>query len=335
MTTCGSGRIATVTFAALASLGWGGGYTPAGARPRAGRAVREARRAQPLHRLHQRAPRQAHQDHPRQSTAAARDPVSRQPAAGRQAAQGRLAAGARRVQGGAVRRRAGRARASSGRRPTATRSWRRATTAWCASSAAWAGRQGRVDGRVREGAQPAVRHRVLSARAASRAGSTSPTPTRSCASLPERRHRGARPGRRWSCRGPRRRAAARRRPLDARHRVLAGRQADVRVGRLALERRRSGQRRRPRRTARRHPGVHARRQRRARLRHRHPQRRSASPSTRASGELWVSVNERDEPGRQPGPRLHHARQRGRLLRLALVLHRRQPGSAPRAASTPS
>ena len=44
---------------------------------------------------------------PRRSAAAARDEVGRQPAAAGQAAQGRLAAGARRVQGRALRRRAG------------------------------------------------------------------------------------------------------------------------------------------------------------------------------------------------------------------------------------
>ena len=48
-----------------------------------------------------------------------------------------------------------------------------------------------------------------------------------------------------------------------------------------------------------------------------------------TGELWCSANERDAPGRQPRPRLHHPRPGRRLLRLALVLHRRPSGPAPR------
>ena len=57
----------------------------------------------------------------------------------------------------------------------------------------------------------------------------------------ERRLEGARRGRDGGRGAARRRAAAGRRPLDARHRVLARRQAHVRLGRLAVERRRSGQ----------------------------------------------------------------------------------------------
>ena len=56
--------------------------------------------------------------------------------------------------------------------------------------------------------------------------------------------------------------------------------------------------------------------------------RSASPSIPRTGELWASVNERDELGDNLVPDYITQRQGGRLLRLALVLHRRQPGSAP-------
>ena len=48
----------------------------------------------------------------------------------------------------------------------------------------------------------------------------------------------------------------------------------------------------------------------------------------ATGELWCVVNERDELGDNLPFRLRHARRGRRLLRLALVLHRRQRGPAP-------
>ena len=101
----------------------------------------------------------------------------------------------------------------------------------------------------------------------------------------------------------------------------------VRLGRLAVERRRSRRRRRPRSDRAdilafdpdgKDERVYA-------SGIRNPVGLAVHPRT---GELWASVNERDEPGRPPGPRLHHARRGGRLLRLALVLHRRQPGPAP-------
>ncbi len=44
-----------------------------------------------------------------------------------------------------------------------------------------------------------------------------------------------------------------------------------------------------------------------------------------TGQLWTSVNERDCTGRPPRSRLHHARRGRGLLRLALVLHRPEPG----------
>ncbi len=86
---------------------------------------------------------------------------------------------------------------------------------------------------------------------------------------------------------------------------------------------------------RRHPGLRSdRRARRgaerraaARLRLGHPQRRRdrRSPDQRRA----LGLGQRARPaGRQPGPRLHHPRRGGRLLRLALVLHRRPPGPAP-------
>ena len=55
----------------------------------------------------------------------------------------------------------------------------------------------------------------------------------------------------------------------------------------------------------------------------------------ATGELWCSTNERDGLGDNLPSGLCHARARGRVLRLALVLHRRQRGSAPpRRAARP-
>ena len=48
-----------------------------------------------------------------------------------------------------------------------------------------------------------------------------------------------------------------------------------------------------------------------------------------TGELWCRVNERDAAGRQPGTGLHHACEGRRFLRLAVVLHGRSSGSAPR------
>ena len=71
----------------------------------------------------------------------------------------------------------------------------------------------------------------------------------------------------------------------------------------------------------------ARRQRPARLRLRHPQRRRHRRPPAHGRAVGLGQRAR-RAGRQPGPRLHHARRGGRLLRLALVLHRRQPGSAP-------
>ena len=181
----------------------------------------------------------------------------------------------------------------------------------------------------RRGLNAAVRHRVLSRRAANRAGSTSPTPTRSCAS----------PTRTAICRRAASRRSivaelpgggllARRRPLDARHRLLARRQEDVRLGRA---RARTSTTPTPRPAELHRADIlefDARRRRHARLRLGHPQRgrhRRAAAHRRA-----VGLGQRARrPGRRPGARLHHPRQGGRLLRLALVLHRRQPGPAPR------
>ena len=58
---------------------------------------------------------------------------------------------------------------------------------------------------------------------------------------------------------------------------------------------------------------------------RNPVGLAVNPQT---GELWASVNERDLLGDNL-PRLHHTRAGWRILRLAMVLHRRAPGSSAR------
>ena len=87
------------------------------------------------------------------------------------------------------------------------------------------------------------------------------------------------------------RPPARRRPLDARPRLFARRQDALRLGRVALERRRH-RRQRGRVSPRRHPGLRYRREERAGLRLGDPQRRRDRRASE-SGELWASVNERD------------------------------------------
>ena len=119
------------------------------------------------------------------------------------------------------------------------------------------------------------------------------------------------------------RAGWRRRPLDPRPRVLAGRQDPVRLGRLALER----QRRRERETPGRHPGLRPRRHERADLRLGHPQRRRPGDPPADRPALGLGQRAR-RPGRPPGARLRHPRRGRRLLRLALVLPR--PPSGPAA-----
>ena len=101
--------------------------------------------------------------------------------------------------------------------------------------------QGGVVGRVRQGPQAAVRDRVPSGGRRSALAVRRQHRFGRALRLPQRRHAGARRARDRGRAASRRRAADRRRALDARHRVLARRQDDVRVGGLALERRRSGQ----------------------------------------------------------------------------------------------
>ena len=94
------------------------------------------------------------------------------------------------------------------------------------------------------------------------------------------------------------------------------------VGRLPVERRRRREGEPPGV----HPGVRPRRQERAGLRLRHPQpgRAGHAPEDRPA----LDVGERaGRARRQPGARLHHARQGGRVLRLAVVLPRPEPGPA--------
>ena len=143
--------------------------------------------------------------------------------------------------------------------------------------------------------------------------------------LQERRHEGLGRGRDDRQGHPQRqRERRRRRALDAGPGVLARRQDPVRLGRLALERRRRRERKPPGR----HPGVRPRRQERARLRLRHPQ--PGRPGDASEDRPALDLGERARrAGRQPGARLHHARRGGRLLRLALVLPRPEPGPAAR------
>ena len=84
----------------------------------------------------------------------------------------------------------------------------------------------------------------------------------------------------------------------------------------------------------RYPGLRPRRQERAGLRLGHPQPRRPGDPSRDRRALDLGQRAR-RPGRPPRARLHHARREGRLLRLALVLHRPTPGpsaqgQAPRA-----
>src|SRR4051794_31620822 len=150
--------------------------------------------------------------------------------------------------------------------------------------------------------------------------------------------RGPRPGRDG---GP---AAAHRRPRHARPRVHARRLAHAGVGRLReqrLHRRRGaahggaeGPRARargrcplgPGGVARRRPLLRARRLRPAGLRHRPAQLRHPHDPARDRPAL-VRRQRARRPRRQPRARLRHPRGAGRLLRLALVLSRRQRGPA--------
>ena len=185
----------------------------------------------------------------------------------------------------------------------------------------------RWSGVFANGLQQAVRHRVLPA---------GPDPrwiyvanTDSVVRLPYRsgdsEARGAGRDRRRRAAG--RRPAARRRPLDARHRVLAGRQAACSSRSVRTRTSTIRTRRRPRSD-------------RADILEFTPdgsgERVYASGIRNAVGIAMqpahgraVGVGQRARRARrQPRARLHHARRGGRLLRLALVLHRRQPGSAP-------
>ena len=118
-----------------------------------------------------------------------------------------------------------------------------------------------------------------------------------------------------------------RRPLDARHRLLARRQEDVRRRRLAIERGRSGHHAGGE-GSRHGPRVQRRRIGTPRLRQRHPQRRRARGAPDHRADLGGGQRAR-QSRRQPGPRLHLAHRGGRLLRVALLLPRRQPRSAAR------
>src|SRR6185437_8470340 len=132
---------------------------------------------------------------------------------------------------------------------------------------------------------------------------------------------------------------------STRRRVLARRQAHVRLRRLADQRCRrdrrqvadadSGLREKPRAgravgrrgKPRRRAGVHARRQEHADLRHRDSQLRlPADQSRRRRGVVHDQRARR--PRRQPAARLRDLGACGRVLWLALVLHRRSSGPAP-------
>ena len=145
-----------------------------------------------------------------------------------------------------------------------------------------------------------------------------------------------------------------RRSLDPRHRVLAGRAADVRVGRLGLERsprqvrarRRAASRvlrRRATGSARRgtrrqaappcSPSTRTARTARG-LRDRHPQLLGHHHPAGDRASSGASTNERDELGDNLPPDYATRVERGRVLRLALVLHRQSRGPAPRQGERP-
>ena len=133
--------------------------------------------------------------------------------------------------------------------------------------------------------------------------------------------------------------------LHPRHRVFEGRQPHVRLGGLRLERRRrhgtakpSGNRAirgrarrrrrlelrgRPRRSA----GVRSGRPQQEDIRDRHPQLRRACGAS-LDGRRVVLDQRTRRARRRSRAGLRHARARRRLLRLAVVLYRRQRRSAP-------
>ena len=194
------------------------------------------------------------------------------------------------------------------------------------------GRQSGAGRDVRQGIQTTVRDRVLSAVGRAPVALRRQHRLGGSLSVQERRPSGPRRGRK-DRRRVGRRAAARRRALDPRHCVLAGRQEDVRVDRLVHEQRRSRRQSQGEKPGA-DPAVQPGRDRRAGLRFGDSQpgwHRRPSPNRDP-----VGVGQRTrQPGRQPGPGLHHADQGGRVLRLALVLHRRQRGSRATGENIPS
>ena len=238
-------------------------------------------------------------------------------------------------------------RASSGSRPTAMSSSPRARRGSRQGPAAGRRRRCRATGCVRARLARAVRHRVLSRRRPAMGlcgeyGFRGPLP------LSVGRHEGARTRR--DDRRPSFPSGGR--PLDARHRVLARRHAHVRVGRFGLERRgghgqarsggAGGVARRP--TARRglgtgsraggRSGVRSAGQEPPHLRHRHPQLRRHGGQSRGRRPVVLDQRARRHR-RQYAARLRHAREGGRVLRLALVLHRRRTRTRATRASGPT
>ena len=173
-------------------------------------------------------------------------------------------------------------------------------------------------------------HGVLSCRAEPALGLRREHGLAWCGSLIATATEGAAARPRCGRRHPGRRAAARRRALDARHRVLARWQEGCSSPSARVERRET----RPRSGA----PTSWRSLRTVRTSGSSP-RASATPvglAIHPRDGRAVGVGERARrPGRRPGAGLRHAGQGGRLLRLAVVLHRAEPGPAPRRGSIPS
>ena len=183
------------------------------------------------------------------------------------------------------------------------------------------------------GPAPALRHRLLPARAEPAVGLRRRHGRRPALPLPQWRHPGARPCSRPSCRtspaaggcaaaatGP----ATSCSPKTTRSCWCPSARTPtwMRAGQTTpLEVSPGG-----------HPGVQPGRHRVSHLRLRHPQPRRTRRGP-ADGHPLDLRERAGRPGGQPAAGLHHARHRGRLLRLALVLPRRPPGPAPQGRAS--
>ena len=176
-----------------------------------------------------------------------------------------------------------------------------------------------------------LRCRLLPARAGATVSLRRQHRFRRALPLPQRRLKSLRPGGKPRRESVERRPADRRRALDARPRLLARRQADVRVHRLEVQRRREQQPRGG--TTRAHLRVSPRRHRPKGLCLGHPQRRRHRRAPRHRRRTLDEHQRARRPRRRPRARLHLPRHGGRVLRLALV-HPGQPSGPPQDRRTP-